>query len=252
MFQDKDILRDTLNPEKPSYIKWILPFVIIVLVIAADQWLKYWVKHNMVLHTEKSIAGNWFLFHFTENNGMAFGIEFWGKYGKLFLTLFRIGVSVFGVWYLISNIKKQMKTGFLICVALILAGAIGNIIDCVFYGVWYKELNAYQGGYLYGQVVDMLYFPFIETHYPSWFPNISLGNFQIRPGDPFVFFSPVFNLADTAISAGVISIIVFQKRYFKKGALSIVEETETNSPISETENIQATEDNKETGVNITE
>ena len=252
MFQEKDILRDTVISEKPAYIKWVLPFVIIALVIAADQYLKYWVKHNMVMHTEKNIAGNWFLFHFTENNGMAFGIEFWGKYGKLFLTLFRVGVAVFGIWYLINNIKKHMKMGFLICVALILAGAIGNIIDCVFYGVWYKELNEYTDGLLYGRVVDMLYFPIVETHYPSWFPNISLGSFQIRAGDPFVFFSPVFNIADTAISFGVISIIVFQKRYFKKGALSIIETENTdntNLPIEEANKIDKNED---TGANITE
>ncbi len=231
MYQEKDILKDEITEGKPFYIKWILPLAILVLVIFADQYLKYWVKHNMVMHTEKTIAGKWFLFHFTENNGMAFGIEFWGKYGKLFLTLFRVGVAFFGFWYLYNSIKKHMKIGFLICVSLILAGAIGNIIDCVFYGVWYKPLNDYQGGYLLGRVVDMLYFPIVETHYPSWFPHIKLGSFEISAGDPFTFFSPVFNIADTAISAGVIAIIVFQKRYFVKGSLSILEDDTTSNEL---------------------
>ena len=193
--------------KKASYVKWLLPIFVLVFVIFIDQYLKYWVKHNMIMHTEKNIIGNWFLFHFTENNGMAFGIEFAGKYGKLILSVFRIGVAIFGFWYLYKAIQRNSNLGFLVCVALILAGAIGNIIDCLFYGVWYQHFNEYQGGYLYGRVVDMLYFPIVETHYPTWFP--------FKAGQQFTFFSPVFNLADAAISTGVISIIVFQKRYFK-------------------------------------
>jgi signal peptidase II len=189
-----------------SLQKWILPVLVLALVLIADQYLKYWIKHNMILHTEKKILGNWFMFHFTENEGMAFGMKFFGVKGKYALTILRIGVSVFGFWYLITHIRKQANTFFLICVALILGGAIGNIIDCVFYGVWYQHMNEYQGGYLLGWVVDMLYFPVIETHYPSWSP--------IKPGQEFIFFSPVFNLADAAISTGVIAIIVFQKRFF--------------------------------------
>lgn len=194
--------------KKASLIKWVLPLFVLGFVIFIDQYLKYWVKHNMIMHTEKNIIGNWFLFHFTENNGMAFGIEFAGKYGKLILSVFRIAVAIFGFWYLYKAIQRNSNLGFLVCVALILAGAIGNIIDCLFYGVWYQHFNEYQGGYLYGRVVDMLYFPIVETHYPTWFP--------FKAGEQFTFFSPVFNLADAAISTGVISIIVFQKRYFKK------------------------------------
>lgn len=208
MSAEQTITAEPAAGAKIPVVRWIWPLVIIAIVVALDQYLKYWVKHNMVMHTEKPIIGNWFLFHFTENNGMAFGIEFAGKYGKLILTTFRIGVAIFGFWYLFNAIRKHLNTGFLICIALILAGAIGNIIDCLFYGVWYKEMNEYDGGYMFGRVVDMLYFPIIETHYPSWFP--------FKAGEPFTFFSPVFNLADAAISTGVITIILFQKRFFKK------------------------------------
>ena len=160
----------------------------------------------MILHTERTMIKDWFFLHFTENEGMAFGMKFFGVKGKYALSILRLLVAIFGFWYLISHIKKQANTFFLICVALILGGAIGNIIDCVFYGVWYHDMNDYQGGYLLGWVVDMLYFPVIQTHYPSWSP--------INPGQEFIFFSPVFNLADAAISVGVIAIIIFQKRFF--------------------------------------
>ncbi len=205
--------------KKPTLIKWLLPFAVLFLVIAADQLLKYWVKHHMVLHTEKKILGDWFLFHFTENEGMAFGMKFFGVKGKYALSILRILVSVFGFWYLVSHIKKDANKWFLVCVALILGGALGNIIDCVFYGVWYGPYNDYQGGYLLGWVVDMLYFPIIETHYPSWSP--------IKPGQEFIFFSPVFNLADAAISTGVLAIIIFQKKFFKRPHQEVPEITES-------------------------
>ena len=191
---------------KPAVVKWALPFLVLFFVIFIDQYFKYWVKNNMILHTERTMIKDWFFLHFTENEGMAFGMKFFGVKGKYALSILRLGVAVFGFWYLISHIKKQANTFFLVCVALILGGALGNIIDCVFYGVWYHNMNDYQGGYLLGWVVDMLYFPIVETHYPSWSP--------IKPGQEFVFFSPVFNLADAAISAGVIAIIIFQKRFF--------------------------------------
>ena len=189
-------------------IKWALPLLVLFLVIALDQWLKYWVKHHMILHTERPVFGKWFILHFTENEGMAFGMKFFGENGKLILSILRIGVAIFGFWVLFNQIRKHAKTAFLVCIALILGGALGNIIDCIFYGVWYQSINLYQGGYLHGWVVDMLYFPIINTYYPSWSPY--------HPGQEFIFFSPVFNLADTAISTGVIAIIVFQKRFFKQ------------------------------------
>jgi signal peptidase II len=210
---------------KPSLSKWIIPFAFLALVLALDQSLKYWIKNNMILHTEKAIFGDWFILHFTENKGMAFGMEFFGTNGKYALSILRIGVSMFGLWYLIKHIKKNSNLFFLICVALILGGALGNIIDCVFYGVWYDHMNLYKGGYLLGWVVDMLYFPIIETHYPEWSP--------FKPGQEFIFFSPVFNIADAAISIGVISIVVFQKRFFpknKKNDASLGEETDSQIP----------------------
>lgn len=180
----------------------------------------------MILHTERKIFGDWFILHFTENEGMAFGMKFFDVYGKYALSILRIGVSIFGFWYLVTHIRKHANTFFLVCVALILGGAIGNIIDCVFYGVIYHDMNQYSGGYLLGWVVDMLYFPIIETHYPSWSP--------IKPGQEFVFFSPVFNLADAAISIGVVSIIIFQKRFFKQ--------TETAQEVVETPFVEAADD----------
>ncbi len=197
-----------IRPASISKSKWILPFLALVLVVFLDQWLKYWVKHTMILHTERKVFGDWFILHFTENEGMAFGMKFFEEKGKYALTILRIGVAIFGFWYLITHIRKHANTFFLVCVALILGGALGNIIDCVFYGVIYKDINAYSGGYLLGWVVDMLYFPIVHTHYPSWSP--------IKAGQEFIFFSPVFNLADAAISVGVISIIVFQKKFFQK------------------------------------
>lgn len=202
----QELLNDKTEAQVVSKKKWMLPFIVLLLVLVLDQMLKYWVKNNMIMHTERHIIGNWFLFHFTENNGMAFGMEFFGKPGKYALTILRIAVSGFGFWYLISNIKKNYNIWFLICVALILGGAIGNIIDSIFYGVFYHHMNDYPGLWLQGRVVDMFYFPIIETVYPSWSP--------IKAGQDFIFFSPVFNIADTAISAGIISIIVFQKRFF--------------------------------------
>jgi signal peptidase II len=230
---------NTENKQIPA-IKWVLPFVALFLVILLDQWLKYWIKNTMILHTERKIFGDWFILHFTENEGMAFGMKFFDVYGKYALTILRIGVSIFGFWYLITHIRKHASTFFLVCVALILGGAIGNIIDCVFYGVVYHDMNQYEGGYLLGWVVDMLYFPIIETHYPSWSP--------IKPGQEFVFFSPVFNLADAAISIGVISIIIFQKKFFYKPeatevATNNVAEVETGSDTTSTENSENTHDN---------
>lgn len=179
--------------------------------------------------------GNWFFLHFTENNGMAFGLEMGGKTGKYFLTAFRLAAVAGIIWYLAKQIKNIAHKGFIICISLILAGAIGNIIDSLFYGVWYKDLVTYDeaGKYLLGRVVDMLYFPIIETHYPSWVP--------LWGGQSFVFFRPVFNLADASISTGVIAIIVFQKSFFK---LENTEETTLDEPEQTSENseIPHTED----------
>lgn len=192
--------------------------LIVVLVLLIDQTLKIWIKTNMSIGQEFSVIGNWFLIHFVENNGMAFGFEFGGDYGKIFLSLFRV-IAVFGIgWYILKLIKKDLPMGFIACVSLIFAGAIGNIIDSAFYGLIFNDsfgkvatLFPEGGGYatfLHGRVVDMFYFPLISGTYPSWIP--------LAGGSDFQFFRPVFNVADSAISIGIFSIIFFYRKQFNK------------------------------------
>jgi len=169
----------------------------------------------MVIGEEMPVLGNWFRIHFLENNGMAFGMEWGGKAGKAALSIFRM-VAIAGIcWYLMRIIKKNATTGLVLSVSAIVAGALGNLIDSAFYGMIFSEswhsaaiLFPEGGGYssfLHGRVVDMLYFPVIDTQWPSWSP--------IKPGETFIFFRPVFNIADSAITTGVLSILVFQKRF---------------------------------------
>lgn len=195
------------------------PFLAIILILLADQALKFWIKLNMTLGQEYRIISNWFIIHFTENNGMAFGMEFGGEAGKLILTLFRI-VAVCAIGYgVIYLVKHKYHRGLILNVALIFAGAMGNIIDSTFYGLIFSESSYFQpaklfppgGGYaglFHGKVVDMFYFPLIQGNFPQWFP--------VWAGQEFVFFRPVFNIADAAISVGVIAILIFQKAYFKE------------------------------------
>lgn len=178
------------------------PVLLIFLVLLADQVSKIWIKTNMYLGQEFKILGDWFIIHFTENNGMAFGLEFGGEFGKLALSLFRI-FAVAGIGYALHYmIKHKYHRGLILNVALIFAGALGNIIDSVFYGIIFKYETLF-----HGRVVDMLYFPIVKGVFPTWLP--------IWGGEQFEFFRPVFNLADTAISCGVIMILIFQKTYFK-------------------------------------
>lgn len=192
--------------------------LIVVLVLLVDQVLKIRIKTTMTLGQEFSVIGNWFLIHFVENNGMAFGFEFGGDYGKIFLSLFRV-VAVFGIgWYILKLVKKDLPMGFIACVALIFAGAIGNIIDSAFYGLIFNDsygqvstLFPEGGGYatfLHGRVVDMFYFPLFSGVYPDWVPFIGGSDFQ--------FFRPVFNVADSSISIGIFSIILFYRKQFNK------------------------------------
>jgi signal peptidase II len=180
--------------------KYIVPVLIIIAVLVIDQVLKVWIKTNMYIGEEFNVFGNWFIIHFTENNGMAFGLELGGNYGKLALSLFRV-FAVFGIGYIFHYvIKHKYHFGLITCVSLILAGALGNIIDSVFYGKIFGYADL-----LHGRVVDMFYMPIIQGHYPDWFP--------LWAGDEFVFFRPVFNFADSAISIGVITIILFQNKF---------------------------------------
>jgi signal peptidase II len=194
------------NLLKTSKWKVIIPIALLVICVAFDQWIKVYVKTHFTINEVRNVFGHWFQLYFIENEGMAFGITWGGKIGKLLLTAFRLAVSCFGAWYLYKNIKKGSPMGLLLAISLIMAGAIGNIIDSVFYGVWFKDRNLYPGGYFMGQVVDMFYAPVIEGHFPAWFP--------IWKNEPFTFFSPIWNTADACITIGVFIIIIGQKRFF--------------------------------------
>lgn len=191
--------------------------LIILIILVADQILKIWVKTHMQIGEEISLFGKWGMLHFIENNGMAFGMEMGGKTGKLLLSLFRIIAITAIAVFLHSLIQNKTNTGLIIAVSAILAGAVGNMIDSAFYGIIFNEsytrpavMFPPEGGYssfLLGRVVDMFYFPIINTHWPEWSP--------FRPGESFVFFRPVFNIADSAITCGVFAILLFQKKMFK-------------------------------------
>jgi signal peptidase II len=190
---------------------------LIILILLIDQILKIWTKTHMVIGEDIPIFGKWGMLHFIENNGMAFGMEMGGKPGKLILSIFRI-MAIFAIaWFLNSIIKKNAYLGLILAVSAILAGAIGNIIDSAFYGMIFSEsfhepavMFPPDGGYssfLHGRVVDMLYFPVINTRWPEWSP--------FRPGESLIFFRPVFNIADSAITCGVFAILLFQKKMFR-------------------------------------
>ena len=188
-------------------------------MLILDQVLKIWIKTHMTIGQEIHVAGNWFILHFTENEGMAFGYTFGGGAGKLMLSIFRIiAVIVIGVY--IHRLKnKSPHPGLIISFSLIMAGALGNIIDSAFYGLIFNASSFHSvatlfppgGGYstfLHGKVVDMLYFPVIDTTLPNWIP--------IWGGEPFTFFRPVFNISDSSITTGVLLLLVFQKKFFAK------------------------------------
>ena len=216
--------------------------LLILLVVLADQALKFYIKTNYYLNDHHDILGTWFSLHFVENEGMAYGWKFGGEIGKMVLTLFRLGAVIFGVWYLGSIIKQKRNRGFIVCASLIFAGALGNLIDSMFYGLLFQESvpNSYTiakflpghgyAGFLHGKVVDMLYFPIIRTHFPAWFP--------FWGGNEFEFFSPIFNLADASISSGVIAILVFQKRFLKHHAPETHNTIETGAVVNDDVQVQ--------------
>lgn len=189
--------------------------LIIFSVLIVDQIIKILVKTNMYWHDSIKIT-DWFYIYFTENIGMAFGMEIFGKF---FLTSFRIVAIAFIGWCIYRMVKQRLKTGFIACVSLIEAGALGNTIDSIFYGVIFDESTTSHvatfmpegGGYstwFYGKVVDMFYFPIIETNWPGWMPFVG--------GEHFVFFSPIFNFADASISCGIFALMIFYSKYLNK------------------------------------
>jgi signal peptidase II len=195
-------------------LKKVLTTALLLLVV--DQLLKFWIKTNMFLGQEFKIF-DWFIIHFTENNGMAFGLEFGGDTGKIILSVFRIIVIVWGFTYINTLTKTSLPNGLLVAVGLVFGGAIGNIIDGVFYGVLFNdsynqiaEFLPAVGGYstfLMGKVVDMFYFPLINNHFPNWIPFFG--------GEHFIFFRPVFNIADAGISVGMFVLILFYRKHFR-------------------------------------
>lgn len=202
----------------------------VLIVLLLDQLLKIYIKTHFSYGEEHNVIGDWFKLHFIENEGMAFGMKFGEHWGKLFLTLFRLVAVAWG-FYFIQNtlIKEKYSNGLIFCASLILAGALGNSIDSVFYGKIFTESSfhvakwtAWGQGYtdmFHGRVVDMLYFPVLKGTYPTWFP--------IWGGEDFEFFRPVFNIADAAISGGVISIFIFQGKMLSKEK-NPIDEIKTN------------------------
>jgi len=214
------------------------PIIIIIIILIIDQISKIYMKTHFVLSDEIKVLGlDWFRIHFLENNGMAWGTEFGGKNGKLFLTLFRLAaITGIGYW-LYAAVKSESPKILVTAIALIFAGALGNIIDSVFYGVLFSDSYTSVatfipegGGYsslFHGKVVDMLFFPLVDGTLPEWIPSISfmwpewlpfVGGelFTLFVDRHFSFFDPVFNIADTAISTGVGILLVFNKKAFPK------------------------------------
>lgn len=219
---------------------------IIAAIIIADQALKIFIKTSYPTGEVVRVFGmDWFRLHFIENPGMAWGWKFGNETGKVILTLFRLVAVIFGSWLLVKFVREKYTKGFIVCAALIYAGALGNLIDSMFYGMIFdkglhydpvtQDYLSYSGvaalsgngysSFLHGSVVDMLYFPMIKSTYPSWFPFVG--------GDEFEFFSPIFNIADMAISTGVITLLVFQKRFIQKQVPVAPKSIETTTTVND-------------------
>lgn len=204
-----------LHPLIKTIMKSKYAFLIILLVLIIDQWSKIYIKTHFILNEAVRVF-SWFQIYFVENEGAAWGTKIPGEYGKLLLTLFRI-IAVIGIGYwLITATKKQQPKVLIVSISLILAGALGNIIDSVFYGILFNHSygqiatlfsNEPYGTLLHGKVVDMFYFPLIDTTLPNWVP--------IWGGERFRFFEPVFNVADSAICIAVGLMIIFHRKVFK-------------------------------------
>jgi signal peptidase II len=214
---------------------------LIALIIVIDQAIKFYIKLNYFIGEEHLLLGTWARLHFVENEGMAWGLKFGGDFGKIILTLFRLIAVIWGAFLIRGFIAKKYHNGFIICAALIFAGAVGNLIDSLFYGMIFEQSVPYTtqvavlmpkaGGYasfLHGKVVDMFYFPIVQNaHFPSWFP--------IWGGEEFEFFRPVFNFADASISVGVITLFIFQNKFFGKENDENVEKEQIEAPVSNPE-----------------
>lgn len=205
--------------------------LIVALILIIDQIVKIWIKTNMTLGQEYNVLGDWFIIHFTENPGMAFGLEFSGNYGKLMLSLFRLVAITVLVIYIYNLTRHKISNVVLISLSMVLAGAIGNMIDSAFYGMIFSNSTFFdvarfmpdEGGYagfLHGKVVDMFYFPIVSGTYPQWLPVIG--------GNEFQFFRPVFNIADSSITIGVLLMVFFQKQFFGKKEKETIEELQEN------------------------
>lgn len=212
-------------------LRSVLIFIFALLVL--DQILKIYIKTHFLLGEEVNVIGNWFRLNFVENNGMAFGLHLKGAIGKYLLSIFRIIAATAIMWYLLKIIREKKPIIYIFAIALIFAGATGNIIDSMFYGIIFEASPIYgsgdaptaifsngYSGFLQGKVVDMFYVPLIHGYYPSWIP--------FKGGQEFLFFRPVFNLADSYISIAVVLILMFQKRMFPKEPIGTAEPTETN------------------------
>jgi signal peptidase II len=201
--------------------------VIAGIVIIIDQVSKLLVHNFMYIHQEVNVLGEWFKLHYLLNPGMAFGIRWDSEFGKLALTIFRIGAMMGIGYYLIRMARKGVHTGFLVCMSLILGGAIGNVIDSTFYGVALNNAPFDSPTrWFHGQVIDMLFFPLVRFNWPEWVPMVG--------GDDFLFFSPVFNVADSSIFIGVVTILIFQRKFFIDKATALAggeEETEPRTSI---------------------
>lgn len=221
---------ENFTADKSNRLKFILPLALLLLCLILDQWIKIYVKTHFWPGQQKPLLGKWFEMYFIENNGMAFGIELGGRMGKFLLTGFRLAVSGFGAWYLWQSMKRQAPLGLLISIALIMAGALGNIIDSIFYGVAFAGKNDYPGGWFEGHVVDMFHAPIYHGFFPRWLP--------VWGGQEFTFFSPIWNFADACITVGVAIIIVGQHRFFppKKNADEGLSDKNANQPESPDDN----------------
>lgn len=200
-------------------------FLIALLVIVVDQTSKLLVHQYMYLHQEVHVFGDWFRLHYLLNPGMAFGIRWNNEFGKLALTIFRIGAMVGIGYYLFKMAKREAHPGFLLCMGLILGGAIGNVIDSTFYGVLLQNhpVNS-PTPWFHGQVIDMLYFPLFRFYWPDWIP--------LKGGEEFEFFSPVFNIADSSIFIGVVIILIYQRRFFKGHDYETVDKPLTDDSVA--------------------